>query len=390
MADKRYFWRRFVDLLKADSDLAPADEYLIEDSPKILRERVRKITGLPDWKADPARSLETLGGDLDTETQAREAHEADAANPHATTAAQVGAIPATEKGSANGVAPLGPDTKIPGIYIPPVAISQPFPAAGEAEMLALDAQRGDVAIRADINRSFILSVEPASVLSNWMELLTPPDAVLSVNGQTGAVSLGPEEVGAKPASYVPAWAEVSEKPETFPPETHETMHDLRYVRTVNGTGPDANGDVAVEGGTGGDFGTVMLREYVATTDIAAPLSTGPNGTWTNLGPSNSFTVGSSASIIEIIVSGMCVTSSDVECAGAILLDGAGRRLFGGGFKAPNYLGGTGHFIYSGLSAGNHSVQVQITSNTAASAYCRAGTQPNLEALRVTVLERRQG
>jgi hypothetical protein len=56
-------------------------------------------------------------------------------------------------------------------------------------MLGLTAQIGDVAVRTDVNKSFILTATPASTLANWQELLTPTDAVLSVDGSTGAVSL---------------------------------------------------------------------------------------------------------------------------------------------------------------------------------------------------------
>lgn len=56
-------------------------------------------------------------------------------------------------------------------------------------MLALTAEIGDVAVRTDVNKSFILTASPASTLGNWQELLTPTDSVLSVDGSTGAVSL---------------------------------------------------------------------------------------------------------------------------------------------------------------------------------------------------------
>ena len=56
-------------------------------------------------------------------------------------------------------------------------------------MLALTAQVGDVAVRTDVNKSFILTASPATTLGNWQELLTPTDSVLSVDGNTGAVSL---------------------------------------------------------------------------------------------------------------------------------------------------------------------------------------------------------
>jgi len=56
-------------------------------------------------------------------------------------------------------------------------------------MLALTAQVGDVAVRTAVNKSFILTATPASTLGNWQELLSPTDAVLSVDGSTGAIDL---------------------------------------------------------------------------------------------------------------------------------------------------------------------------------------------------------
>ncbi|MBF4484439.1 hypothetical protein [Flavobacterium sp. CSZ] len=99
-------------------------------------------------------------------------------------------IPISQKGIANGVATLGADGKVPNSQVPALAISETFPVSSEAQMLALSgADQGDVAIRSDISKSFILRVLPSSVLGNWSELLTPTDAVQSVNGQVGVVSL---------------------------------------------------------------------------------------------------------------------------------------------------------------------------------------------------------
>lgn len=84
---------------------------------------------------------------------------------------------------------------MPGFLIPqtsasPLTITDVFVVASEAAMLALSsAQTGDVAVRTDINKSFILSDLNYSTLSSWKELLTPPDAVSSVDGLTGTVSL---------------------------------------------------------------------------------------------------------------------------------------------------------------------------------------------------------
>ena len=107
----------------------------------------------------------------------------------------VAAVPASEKGAAGGVAPLDGSGKLAESYLPAVAITDVFAVASQAAMLALTAERGDVAVRSDLNKSFVLSAEPASTLGNWVELRTPTDAVLSVAGKTGAVSLVKGDVG---------------------------------------------------------------------------------------------------------------------------------------------------------------------------------------------------
>lgn len=76
-----------------------------------------------------------------------------------------------QKGQANGLATLGTDSKIPSNQLPAIAITDTFVVNTQAAMLALSAQVGDVAIRTDLNKSFILRLEPASTLANWQELL---------------------------------------------------------------------------------------------------------------------------------------------------------------------------------------------------------------------------
>lgn len=94
-----------------------------------------------------------------------------------------------QKGVANGIAELDGNGLVPTHHLPALAISETSVVASQAAMLALTAQVGDVAVRTDVNKSFILTATPASTLGNWQELLTPTDAVLSVDGSTGAVSL---------------------------------------------------------------------------------------------------------------------------------------------------------------------------------------------------------
>jgi hypothetical protein len=99
------------------------------------------------------------------------------------------------KAVASGYAPLDAAGLVPTVHIPPLAINDTFVVASEAEMLALTAQRGDMAIRTDTGRTYVLSAEPASTLANWKEVLAAGQ-VTSVNGKTGVVNLTATDVGA--------------------------------------------------------------------------------------------------------------------------------------------------------------------------------------------------
>ena len=109
-----------------------------------------------------------------------------------TTAAGYGitdVVLASQVGAANGVASLDADGKLPASQLPATAIVDTFVVSSEAQQLALTAQTGDVAVRTDLNQSFILRGTSASTLSDWQVLLTTTDTVLSVNGQTGVVNI---------------------------------------------------------------------------------------------------------------------------------------------------------------------------------------------------------
>ena len=96
--------------------------------------------------------------------------------------------------SAGNVPVLDKDGKLDSSIIPATAITDTFVVGSEEAMLALDAQVGDVAVRTDLSKSFILQKTPASVLANWVELLSPADSVVSVNGKTGAVVLTTDDI----------------------------------------------------------------------------------------------------------------------------------------------------------------------------------------------------
>lgn len=96
------------------------------------------------------------------------------------------------------------DGQLTTSQLPALSITDTFTVASQAAMLALAAQRGDVAIRSDTSQTFILADEPATTLSNWKELPTPGDAVISVNGQSGVVVLSAGDLAALAASLIDA------------------------------------------------------------------------------------------------------------------------------------------------------------------------------------------
>jgi len=107
------------------------------------------------------------------------------------TALGLGTAATKNTGTGNGNIPiLDSSGKLADSVIPKVAITNTWVVASQTEMLALsNAQEGDVAVRTDINKSFILKTTGYATLANWQELLTPTDTVTSVNGSTGAVSI---------------------------------------------------------------------------------------------------------------------------------------------------------------------------------------------------------
>lgn len=106
---------------------------------------------------------------------------------------------ALQKAAANGLATLGADSKIPAAQLPSLAIGEVFTAASQAAMLALTAQRGDVALRTDLDPDgfFLLTTDSPGTLADWVQI-TAPHAVTSVNGETGVVSIVAADVPATP------------------------------------------------------------------------------------------------------------------------------------------------------------------------------------------------
>lgn len=97
---------------------------------------------------------------------------------------------AAQKGVANGLATLDAGAKLPANQLPALAITDTFVVASQAAMLALTAERGDVAVRTDLQKSFILAAEPATALANWQELLVPTGTAGTVTSVALSVPTG--------------------------------------------------------------------------------------------------------------------------------------------------------------------------------------------------------
>ena len=135
---------------------------------------------------DKIKTVDGSGSGLDADTLDGQSASAFAASDHNHNGVY---LAVSEKGAANGVATLDANSKIPTSQLPSLAISSTFVVASQSAMLDLEAQEGDVAIRTDVSKSFILSSNSPSTLADWKELATPADAVTSVDGRTGTVSL---------------------------------------------------------------------------------------------------------------------------------------------------------------------------------------------------------
>ena len=92
-----------------------------------------------------------------------------------------------QKGANNGICELDANGLVPTNHLPPLAITDVHVVADEAARLALIAQEGDVAIQTDNSSSWIYDG------SAWVAFGVS-GAVLSVNSQTGTVSLDTDDI----------------------------------------------------------------------------------------------------------------------------------------------------------------------------------------------------
>jgi hypothetical protein len=112
------------------------------------------------------------------------------------TIAGLGTASTLNSGTLAGNVPvLDAGGKLSGSILPDLAVTDVFVVATQSAMLALSqAKTGDIAIRTDLSKSFILSTLNYGTLADWKELSTPTSPVTSVNSLTGAVVIGVSDI----------------------------------------------------------------------------------------------------------------------------------------------------------------------------------------------------
>jgi hypothetical protein len=153
--------------------------------------------------------------------------------------------------------------QVSSAQLPPLAVNETFVVATQAAMLALTAERGDMAIRTDNGRTYVLSTDAPATLADWKEI-TAGGAVLSVAGKTGTVTLAKADVG---LSNVDNTAD-SAKPVSTAQQT--ALNAKENTITAGTTAQYFRGDKTWQAH---DKASVGLGNVDNTADSAKPVST---------------------------------------------------------------------------------------------------------------------
>jgi len=245
----------------------------------------------------------------------------------------LGTAATTDTGTSSGNVPiLDGDGKLNINVLPGVALTDTFVVVSQAAMLALTAETGDVAVRTDLNKSFILKGASASTLADWQELLTPTDNVHSVFGRQGTVT-------AQTNDYT--WAQVNKATSSLADITTRSYNDLQNLPTL--------GTLSTQDGTfsgGGTLATGGFSLTVPATGTAALLATAQ--TFTAL---QTITVNSNTFSENMALRNNNTGTSAVSVLTIAAQDGGYQvgRTGPSTTAWPNYGGPSEAFFYAGLA-----------------------------------------
>ena len=106
-----------------------------------------------------------------------------------------------------------------------IALTTVQTAANESAHLGLTTQEGDIVVRSDQNKSYVRNSGTAGTMADFTELLTPTDQVLSVNGNTGAIT----------AAQIAAAVEAATDSNTFTDADHTKLNGIEASATADQT-----------------------------------------------------------------------------------------------------------------------------------------------------------
>ena len=142
-----------------------------------------------------------------------------------------------------------------------VALTTVQEAANESAQLSLTAQEGDVVVRTDENKSYVHNGGTANSMADYTLLRTPTDAVLSVNGNTGAIS----------ASQIATAVEAASDSNTFTDADHSKLDGIA-ASANNYSHPNHSGEVT----STADGATVIADDTVDEANLKIS-NAGSNG-----------------------------------------------------------------------------------------------------------------
>ena len=245
---------------------------------------------------------------------------------------KLGSASSKNVGTGSGNVPvLDANGKLDTAVLPAIAVSETFTASSQSAMLALTAQVGDVCVRTDETKTYILVNTPASTLENWKLLEHPADAVSSVNGKTGMVSLTTNDL-TNDSGFITSSYHDSSKQDTLVSGTN--------IKTVNSQSILGSGNITINDN----------NYYPTAISWSNGTSNGPTGTITMSGTSNisiPAIPSASASYSGIVTTGGQTFAGNKGFNGSVVLNN------GGTFYKPIYLGtsipskGDGSTVYFG-------------------------------------------
>lgn len=118
------------------------------------------------------------------------------------------------------------------ISVSSVALTTVQTAANQTAHLALTTQEGDIVVRSDENKSYVRNSGTAGTMADFTLLATPTDAVLSVNGNTGAIT----------AAQIATAVEAASDSNTFTDADHSKLNAIA-ASANNYVHPNHSGEV---------------------------------------------------------------------------------------------------------------------------------------------------